>query len=215
MSAGRAVVTGASRGVGAALLKALQGDGWEAAGTSTRGGAGLIPLDLLDPDPGPLRDAAGDRLDLLVCNAGVLLEEDGERLEDGFHAALWDRTFRINVTGAFLCVQACLPALRAARGRVMIISSQLGSSEVRHAGRPIYRASKAAASNLAVTLSQMLAGEVAVAAYHPGWVRTDMGGTRADIAAGESAAGLLDRAAELGPETSGGFYTWDGRPHPF
>ncbi|MGR3540006.1 MAG: SDR family NAD(P)-dependent oxidoreductase [Hasllibacter sp.] len=212
---GRAIVTGASRGVGAALLAALRDGGWQATGTSTAGGGGLIPLDLTDPDLGPLRDVAGDRLDLLVCNAGVLLEGDGERLEDGFDAALWDRTFRVNVTGAFLGVQACLPALRAAGGKVMVISSQLGSSQVRHAGRPIYRASKAAASNLAVTLSQMLRGEVAVAAYHPGWVRTDMGGAGADISPEDSAAGLMARAAELGPETSGGFYTWDGRPHPF
>lgn len=211
----RAIVTGASRGVGAALLEALRAEGWDAVGTSTTGGPALIPLDLQNAELDPLREAAGDRLDLLVCNAGVLLESDAETLEDGFDAALWDRTFRINVTGAFLCVQACLPALRAARGKVMIVSSQLGSSQFRHAGRPIYRASKAAASNLAVTLSQMLVGEVAVAAYHPGWVRTDMGGADADITAEESAAGLLARLGELGPETSGGFFTWDGRVHSF
>ena len=55
-----------------------------------------------------------------------------------------------------------------------------------------YRSSKAAANNIALTLSNELRHEkIAVAAYHPGWVRTDMGGPNGDIAAEESAASLM------------------------
>ena len=210
----RAIVTGASRGVGAALLEALRADGWEAIGTSTRGEGGLIPLDLTDPDLGPLREAAGERLNLLVANAGTF-EDRHEDVATGYPAEMWARQLAVNVTGVFLTVQACLPALMAAEGKVMVISSQMGSSEKAGGGGLIYRASKAAAANLARNLAAGLRGKVAVAAYHPGWVRTDMGGPSAAISAEESAAGLLARAAELGPGTSGGFFNWDGRPHPF
>ena len=51
--------------------------------------------------------------------------------------------------------------------------------------------------------------------YHPGWVRTDMGGGAADITADEAARGLIARFAELDLARTGCFETWDGREHPF
>ncbi len=51
--------------------------------------------------------------------------------------------------------------------------------------------------------------------YHPGWVRTDMGGGQADIDANEAARGLSARFAALSMSSTGCFETWDGRAHEF
>ena len=207
------VVTGASRGIGAALAAALPG---ETVGTSRAGSGGLVPLDLAGAaDFGPLLRRLDDRpLDAVICNAGVF-NDRGDAIEDGFAAGKWAEAFAVNVAGAFRTVQAVLPHLRAARGKVMIVSSQMGASGHAGGGAYVYKASKAAAINLALNLAADLKRDgIAVGVYHPGWVRTDMGGASAAISAEESAAGLAGRLAALSLETTGRFETWDGRPHP-
>jgi NAD(P)-dependent dehydrogenase (short-subunit alcohol dehydrogenase family) len=207
------VVTGASRGIGAALAAALPG---EVVGTSRAGGGDLVPLDLAgEADFGPLLGRLGGRpLDAVVCNAGVF-NDRSDAVEDGFGPAKWAEAFAVNVAGAFLTVQAVLPHLREARGKVMIVSSQMGASDHAGGGAYIYKASKAAAINLALNLAADLKRDgIAVGVYHPGWVRTDMGGASAAISPEESAAGLADRLAALDLAATGRFETWEGRPHP-
>ena len=129
----------------------------------------------------------------------------------------WEREkWNFNVSGVFLTVQALLPALRAAGGKIAVISSQMGSSEKASGGSYIYRASKAASANLARNLAADLRGDgIAVAAFHPGWVRTDMGGSSAAISPEESATGLVAEIEALSLANTGAFLNWDGRPHPF
>ena len=105
-----------------------------------------------------------------------------------------------------------LPALRRASApKIAIISSQLASSTNSGKGALIYRASKAAANNIMVTLSNELAAKnIAVAAYHPGWVRTDMGGPRAHLSVEESAEALAQRFRELDMSQTGRFLNYDG-----
>ena len=87
----------------------------------------------------------------------------------------------------------------------------MGSQTHTAANAYAYRASKAGANNIAVTLSHELAKEdIAVGSYHPGWVRTDMGGPNGDISAEESAAGLLVRFNELSMQLSGQFINYNG-----
>ena len=148
-----------------------------------------------------------------MCNAGIY-EDRGLAVGDDYPRGLWERGFAVNVEGPFRAVEALLPNLRAARGRVAIVTSQMGSSEMAGGGSYVYRASKAAATNLALNLAADLAPQVAVGAYHPGWVRTDMGGSGAAISPEASARGLVARFDALGPDRTGVFETWDGRPHP-
>ncbi|MEM8576394.1 MAG: SDR family NAD(P)-dependent oxidoreductase [Pseudomonadota bacterium] len=209
------VITGASRGIGAALAARYAARGADVIGTG-RSAAAQVSLDVTRPgDFSALAGAVGERpLDLLVCNAGVYLDK-GEGLEDGYGADMWAQTFAANVTGVFLSVQALLPALRAGRGKVAIISSQMGSSTQASGTSLIYRTSKAAALNLGFNLASALRPDgIAVGIYHPGWVRTDMGGDAADISVDESADGLVARFDALDMARTGCFETWDGRDHP-
>lgn len=218
MTAFHAVVTGASRGIGAALLQELRARGWDVTGTSRQGGQGHMALDVTDPESFErfARALEARPVDLLVCNAGIYPDK-GQGLDAGFPPQMWAETFATNVSGVFLTVQTLLPNLRAAdRPRIAVIASQMGSSSRAAGGSYIYRASKAAAVNLGRNLAADLAGQgVAVGIYHPGWVRTEMGGSGATLSPQEAAAGLADRVEALDVATSGRFETWDGREHPF
>lgn len=217
------LVTGANRGIGLALAEAMADAGEPVIGTHrgdhpVRRGVSWEVLDLRDPDaPAELaRRLEGTPIDLLVCNAGVYPAK-GDRLDDGFAAPKWADAFAVNVTGVFLTVQALLPHLRAAaRPRIAIIASQMGSSTRAPGGAYIYRASKAAAINLGRSLAADLAPQgIAVGIYHPGWVRTDMGGPEADIDTATATRGLLARFKALSLESTGCFLCHDGTEHPF
>jgi NAD(P)-dependent dehydrogenase (short-subunit alcohol dehydrogenase family) len=162
-----------------------------------------------------LHQLFGDQpLDLLVCNAGIFPGRD-EVLTDGYPTDMWADVMATNVTGVFLSVQTFLPNLMAAQGKIAIISSQMGSSTKVGGGGYIYRASKAAVSNLGFNLAADLKSDgVAVGVYHPGWVRTDMGGDDAAVSPHDSAAGLIKRFDALSLDRSGCFETYDGTPHP-
>jgi NAD(P)-dependent dehydrogenase (short-subunit alcohol dehydrogenase family) len=212
------VITGASRGIGAALRARYLAQGHRVTGTSRSGRDDLHSLDVTDPAAhARLAAALGDTpVDLLICNAGIYTDK-GQSLDTGYPADLWADTFATNVTGVFLSVQALLPHLaRAAAPKIAIISSQMASDTRAPGGSYIYRASKAAALNLGRNLSADLAPRgIAVGIYHPGWVQTDMGGAAAEITVDQSATGLAARFDALSLATTGCFETWDGRAHPY
>jgi NAD(P)-dependent dehydrogenase (short-subunit alcohol dehydrogenase family) len=220
------LITGASRGIGLALARRAAGRGDaviacardpETPDLAASEGVRREALDVTDPDAcaalaGRLE---GETIDLLVCNAGVYRGRG--RIDDAaFAPEDWAETFAVNVAGVFHTVRALRPLMRRPGGRVCIVSSRMGSNAEASGGSYIYRASKAAATNLATNLALDLKPEgIAVASYHPGWVRTDMGGGSADISTEESAAGLLTRFDALDLATSGVFEAWDGRRIPF
>jgi len=211
------LITGANRGIGAGLAGAYSARG-DVVTATARDGSGTAQLDVTDPmSLRVLADKMGDRaVDLLVCNAGVYLDR-GETLEDGYAPDLWEQTFAVNVTGVFLTVQALLPNLaRSAAPKIAIVASQMGSSTRNTGGSYIYRASKAAAVNLGRNLATDLKPRgIAVGVYHPGWVRTDMGGGAAEIGTEEAVTGLVARFDALTLGSTGCFETWDGRPHAY
>ena len=210
----RVLITGASRGIGAQMQSQMQTRGDVVTGT-TRNGTGA-QLDVTDPASfETLKRQFGDEpLDLLVCNAGVFPDRDAT-LVDGYPADMWADVMAANVTGVFLTIQTFLPNVKAAKGKIAIISSQMGSSTKVGGGSYIYRASKAAVSNLGFNLAADLKADgISVGVYHPGWVRTDMGGDAAAVSPHDSAAGLIQRFDALSLDTTGCFETYDGTPHP-
>ena len=207
------LITGANRGIGRALADHYRNAGHDVTATARTPSGDEVALDVTDPAScAALAAGLGDRaVDLLICNAGVYLDK-GQSLDGGYPAQMW-----ANVTGVFLSVQALLPHLRAGTSaKIAIISSQMASHTRAPGGSYIYRASKAAALNLGRNLAGNLAGDgIAVGIYHPGWVRTEMGGNSAEISVEEAATGLVARFAALDMASTGCFQTWDGRDHPY
>ncbi len=213
----RVLITGGNRGIGEALSQSYSASGADVIATSRDGSTGT-KLDVTQTkDHAELaQQLSGQPIDLLICNAGVFLDR-GQALNDGYPADMWADAFAANVTGVFLTVQHLLPNLRlAGAGKIAIISSQMASHTRAPGGSYIYRASKAAVLNLGRNLASDLKSEgIAVGIYHPGWVRTDMGGGSADISVDEARDGLIARFAALSMQTTGCFETWDGRPHAY
>lgn len=210
------LITGANRGIGKSLADKYEGEGHNGIRTA-RSAEGHLPLDVTSSESVRAMAAQldGQPIDLLVCNAGVYLDK-GEQLDTGFDADLWSQTFAANVTGVFLTIQALLPNIRAAGGKIAIISSQMASQTHAPGGSYIYRASKAAVLNVGRNLAVDLKPDgIAVGIYHPGWVITDMGGDDADITVDEATDGLMARFAELSMDSTGCFETWDGRSHAY
>ena len=213
----RVLITGANRGIGAAMDRALTARGDEVLGTA-RDHPEYLQLDVTQPasHAALAERLEGVALDAVICNAGVYPDK-GQSLADGFPADMWAEGFAVNVTGVFLTVQSLLPNLQLAeRPKIAIISSQMASHTRAPGGSYIYRASKAAALNLGRNLATDLRGiGIAVGIYHPGWVQTDMGGAAAEITPDAAAEGLVERLDALSVETTGCFQTWDGRDHPY
>jgi 3-oxoacyl-[acyl-carrier protein] reductase len=109
------------------------------------------------------------RLDALVNNAGTTSFIAHDDLE-GVGEADWEKIFAVNLKGPFYAVRAAAPALKAARGCVVNVSSVAG---VAGTGSSIpYCASKAALNNMTVTLARALAPAVRVNAVAPGFIDT-------------------------------------------
>ncbi|MGY4362877.1 NAD(P)-dependent dehydrogenase (short-subunit alcohol dehydrogenase family) [Bradyrhizobium sp. i1.3.1] len=170
------------------------------------------------------RSLVDEPIDILVHNAGVngspkpqtAYEIDGEN---------WIHCMRVNALGPMLLSQALLDNLKRGRDKKLVaISSSYGSigrdwpRTVNAHERYAYRASKAALNSGMRALSRDWAEHgVVVGILDPGWVRSDMGGTGAlestsSISADESAKGIIDRIAQLTPETSGTFQRFSGEP---
>lgn len=209
------VITGANRGIGRALATRYDTRGDAVTGTA-RDGSAQVRLDVSDPaQQAAMAEQLKDQpVDLLICNAGVYLDK-GHTIND-YPAEMWAQSFATNVTGVFLTVQALLPNLRAAGGKVAIISSQMASHTRAPGGSYIYRASKAAALNLGRNLATDLKADgIAVGIYHPGWVQTDMGGAAADIEVDQAVSGLMERFEALSISSTGCFETYDGQAHAY
>lgn len=204
-----ALVTGASRGIGAAIAEELAGCGHtvvvnhrdsadqaEAVAARIGGGAVALAADVADHAAvHGMADAVTERfgrLDVLVNNAGATFPADWRTLEP----ALWRRCLDVNLTGVFTCIQAFAPLLTASGdGRIITIGSTyagMGAGVI--AG---YAAAKAGVAALTTTFAKELAPEVTVNLVAPGNIDTEM--TRsvgAEFVASTVAATPLRRLGE-------------------
>lgn len=225
-----ALVTGANKGIGFEIARLLgtrhgmrvlvgardAGRGKEAA-AALGGFATAVTLDVTDED-----NVAGlralERLDVLVNNAGVLLERGAP--PSGTPVDLLRQTFETNVHGVVAVTNAVLPALRRSdAGRIVNVSSGLGSLAFTtapshlYAQHPLlaYNASKSALNAVTVSYANELRGtSVKVNAADPGYCATDLNGHSGPRtpAQGATAAVWLATLPADGP--TGGFYDEDG-----
>ncbi len=225
------LITGANRGIGLAMARQAAERGDRVLAGARRPGEaealqdlarrhanlGVLNIDVTDPEEMAAAAALEDApVDLLICNAGQYIArggiDDPEYTYDAWHTVLMT-----NVAGVFFTIRALLPRLEAApEPKIAVVSSMMASNANAPGGSYIYRASKSAATNLARNLAvDLKARGVAVGAYHPGWVRTDMGGPRATLEVEESAKGLLERFEALSLATTGVFEDYQGKAIPF
>jgi len=174
------LLTGASRGIGAATLEAFTSAGHRVAGHSTRGGNGLIAGDLADPSsPRALWEAALDQLggpiDVLVNNAGIFEGVAVDASDDEWGAA-WARTMQVNLQAtASLCRLAINHFReRGEGGRIVNVASRAAyrgdSPNHWH-----YAASKAGMIGMTKTIARAYASDgILVFAVAPGFTVSEM-----------------------------------------
>jgi NAD(P)-dependent dehydrogenase (short-subunit alcohol dehydrogenase family) len=161
----KALVTGAARGIGAAIAARLRHDGFEIVTLDVLPGCDL-EVDLAgDPLPESLAEA-----DVCVSNAAIT---DTIAPAHKMTAEQWARDIDVNLTGAFRAVQACLPGMRErGHGRVVVISS--GAARSGLPGQVAYAASKAGLIGMVKTLAAENARRgITVNAVLPGMVATE------------------------------------------
>lgn len=217
-----AIITGANRGIGLELCRALNERGYAVTALCRKPGAELDALpvdvhagfDVTDDDAVTAfaGTVAPDSIDLLINNAGILQSTSLENLDfDSMR-----RQFEVNALGPLRVTHALIPALR--RGaRVALITSRMGSIADNDSGGSYgYRMSKAALNIAGVSLAKDLEPKgISVAILHPGYVKTEMTGNSGLIEAPEAASGLLERIDGLTPENSGSFWHSNGDSLPW
>jgi len=152
-----------------------------------------------------------EHLDILVCNAGIMGARGGMTDKDNDHSGISD-VLMTNVAGPFFTIRAFLNKIkRSENPKIIIISSQMGSQKHSGSESYFYRASKAAINNIMITFSNELRrSEIPIVSVHPGWVRTEMGGSFATLSTQESARSLYKFIQKIDMTKSGHFYNYDG-----
>lgn len=210
--AGRvAVVTGGSKGIGLAVVRALVGEhvqvvvgaresSTELEKLATTGQVRPVLVDLSTSDgPARLIEAAGDRVDILVNNVGAAAVRTGGFLE--VTDEQWERTFNLNLMAAVRTTRAALPLMLAA-GRGSIVNIVSVNSILADPAVIDYCAAKAALANFSKALSKEVGPKgIRVNTVSPGPVATDLwlgdSGVAATVAraTGGAAADVADSAA--------------------
>jgi NAD(P)-dependent dehydrogenase (short-subunit alcohol dehydrogenase family) len=228
------LITGANRGIGLEFCRQYAADGWRVLACSRlpeRSDAlnrlaaqypELIKVHALDVSDHVeierlAQVLADESIDLLINNAGIYPDSD----KSGFgHTdyAEWVQAFRINTMAPLKMAEEFATQIARSRQKAIItITSKMGSiADNGSGGTYLYRSSKAAVNmvvkSLAIDLKPL--GITAVV-FHPGWVKTDMGGPNALISAEQSVSGMRQVIGRLTMAESGRFFGYDGQDIPW
>src|SRR5436190_1643852 len=221
-----AFITGANKGIGFEVARQLAREGFrvflgarnEKAGIAAaeklnhegknQGRVSFLEIDVSNADS--IKRAAeqfgkqADRLDALINNAGILLDDDKDVLT--LTPELFETTLRTNTLGGLLVAQAFVPFLKKSDNpRIVNVSSGGGQlTDGADGWAPGYCISKTALNGVTVQLAAALP-DFAVNSVCPGWVRTDMGGKNASRSVEEGADTIVWLASEASQDLSGKF----------
>ena len=202
-----ALVVGANRGIGLAVVTEMLRKGWSVIGTARRPNeakalnalAALHPgrleietLDMTAPDQidAVAMAVTGRKLDAVLVNAGIA--GPGHMSASRATEAEIGALMFTNAVAPIRLARALAGAVREKTGVLAFTSSIMGSVALNTGGHELYRASKAALNSLARGLWPEVKGRgLTLLTLHPGWVRTDMGGPSAPVGVEDSARGLV------------------------
>ncbi len=217
------LITGAGRGIGLSLARAYAAEGWRVLGgvrdPAKAADLAALPVEVMTLDPGSDASVAdlaaslsGTPIDVLFNNAGMMGPRQRQVLGDIAYEA-WGEVMAVNVMAPVRMADAFSDHVAASeRKQIAVVSSVMGSMADNTAGGfYLYRSSKAAVNMAARSLAADLAPRgITVVMFHPGWVRTDMGGSSAAVSPTDSAAGMLRGMSEVRPKDHGRFFNYDG-----
>jgi NAD(P)-dependent dehydrogenase (short-subunit alcohol dehydrogenase family) len=228
------LITGANRGIGLEFCRQYAADGWRVLACSrypeksdelnklASGNPELIKVHALDVADHVEIDRLGqiladESIDLLINNAGIYPDSD----KSGFgHTDYteWIQAFRINTMAPLKMAETF--SAQMARGKqkaIVTISSKMGSiADNSGGGSYLYRSSKAAANMVVKSLAiDLKPFGITAVVFHPGWVKTDMGGPNAMISPEQSVSGMRQVINKLEPADSGKFFAYDGQVIPW
>ncbi len=216
------LITGANRGIGLELVKESLVTGLNVIGTyrNIKNSKELIKIkseklkifEMNVIDEKSILEVSKNikkPIDYLICNAGIN-NGFGTIFEDDHSHEKMLEVLNINVLGCVLTIKNFIKNLNN-NAKIILISSVMGMQAHSGSSATIYRASKAAVNNIMVSISEDLKSDkITVTSFHPGWVRTNMGGPNATLSAKESAESLIKSFLNLKFENTGKFFNYDG-----
>ena len=228
------LITGSNRGLGLEWARQYAKLGWHVYATcrypeqaddlqqlsQQYNNLSLHQLDITKPDQVAriAQDLVNTKLDLLVNNAGVYYERWGKDKLGIIDYNAWLETFNVNTLGAIRVTEALRDNLAQGVKRLVVaITSHMGSIEdTKSPNDYAYRSSKAALNMVIKGLAHELADYgIGVLLFHPGWVRTRMGGSDAPLSPEESVTGMRTLVDKFQLQESGNFYRYDGVSIPW
>jgi len=212
------LITGANRGIGLEFARQYSSDGWDVLATARQPspdldelGVHVEQLDMQDLDSVVALGGRIGRLDLLIANAGTWVPEQAETAQDG---RAWSEMLTTNTIAPYLLARSVLRQVAGSRGKLIALTSGMGSIAESSGGYVPYRSSKAALNmawhSLAIEAKRL---GVVAAVIDPGWVKTRMGGANAPTPPEQSVADMRRLIERLGPDQSGGFLKRNGSRH--
>ena len=163
-----------------------------------------------------VQQLAGIPIDIFINNAGVYGPSNASF--GTVDAQVWASVLQVNSIAPLLLTQLLMPNLRQGKDKKLLyLTSKMGSIDDNSGGGCyIYRSSKTALNSVVKSLAIDWAAEgFSAALLHPGWVQTDMGGPNALINTETSVTGMLKIVDELGPQSAGKFFNYDGSIIPW
>lgn len=208
-AARKALIVGATRGLGLGLAQEFAARGWQVIATArdpararalsdlVAGGSASVIVEQVDIDDAAQISGLAERLrghqfDLVFISAGIS-GPDHQSVDRATEAEL-GRLFHTNAVAPIRFARAFAGRVKEPTGVLAVMSSRAGSvAEASSGRRVLYRASKAALNSLTRSFVADLKNRaITVLTMHPGWVRTDMGGAEAPLDVATSVAGLAD-----------------------
>jgi len=226
------LITGANRGLGLEFCRQYAEQGWHIIACSRNPDDAFdlnnlathhnVQLETLDVSKFEQIDALSRKLadlpiDVLINNAGIYADHRSNGFGHLDYQA-WMNSLLINTQAPVKMAEAFLPKIKKSDKKLIVnISSLMGSIADNDSGGSIfYRSSKAALNaamkSLAIDLKDQSVG---VLIFHPGWVKTDMGGPNALINVEQSITGMRSLIESFSLNQSGSFIKYDGTPMPW